>query len=295
MIALALLVGYSITRRAFLPIEEIRRTAETIGAGSDLSARISTERTQGEIRQLAETFNEMFERLETSFEHERQFTSDASHELRTPVAVITSQAEYALLPDATTEEQREGLEVILEQAGKMSALISQLLLLARADNGTQQLSMAPTDLSLLAEEAAEQCRGSALQRQIRLELEIQPDVIVEGDPESLSRALRNLLENAIQYGRTGGFVRLKLGMEENFAVCSVQDDGIGISAEDLPRIWQRFYRADPSRNPSGSNTGLGLALVKWIVEAHHGSIHAESAPGQGSRFTFRLPLHPARS
>ena len=295
LIALALLVGYSITRRAFLPIEEIRRTAETIGAGSDLSARISTKRTQGEIRQLAETFNEMFERLETSFEHERQFTSDASHELRTPVAVITSQAEYALLPDATTEEQREGLEVILEQAGKMSALISQLLLLARADNGTQQLSMAPTDLSLLAEEAAEQCRGSALQRQIRLELEIQPDVIVEGDPESLSRALRNLLENAIQYGRTGGFVRLKLGMEENFAVCSVQDDGIGISAEDLPRIWQRFYRADPSRNPSGSNTGLGLALVKWIVEAHHGSIHAESAPGQGSRFTFRLPLHPARS
>ena len=295
LIALALLVGYSITRRAFLPIEEIRRTAETIGAGSDLSARISTERTQGEIRQLAETFNEMFERLETSFEHERQFTSDASHELRTPVAVITSQAEYALLPDATTEEQREGLEVILEQAGKMSALISQLLLLARADNGTQQLSMALTDLSLLAEEAAEQCRGSALQRQIRLELEIQPDVIVEGDPESLSRALRNLLENAIQYGRTGGFVKLKLGMEENSAVCSVQDDGIGISAEDLPRIWQRFYRADPSRNPSGSNTGLGLALVKWIVEAHHGSIHAESAPGQGSRFTFRLPLHPARS
>ena len=291
LIALALLVGYSITRRAFLPIEEIRRTAETIGAGGDLSARISTERTQGEIRQLAETFNEMFERLETSFEHERQFTSDASHELRTPVAVITSQAEYALLPDATTEEQREGLEVILEQAGKMSALISQLLLLARADNGTQQLSMAPTDLSLLAEEAAEQCRGSALQRQIRLELEIQPDVIVEGDPESLSRALRNLLENAIQYGRTGGFVKLNLGMEENSAVCSVQDDGIGISAEDLPRIWQRFYRADPSRNPSGSNTGLGLALVKWIVEAHHGSIHAESAPGQGSRFTFRLPLH----
>ncbi len=291
LIALALLVGYSITRRAFLPIQEIRRTAETIGAGSDLSARISTERTQGEIRQLAETFNEMFERLETSFEHERQFTSDASHELRTPVAVITSQAEYALLPDATAEEQREGLAVILEQAGKMSTLISQLLLLARADNGTQQLSMVSTDLSLLAEEAAEQCRGSALQRQIRLELEIQPDVIVEGDPESLSRVIRNLLENAIQYGRTGGFVKLTLAVREDAAVCSVQDDGIGISAEDLPRIWQRFYRADPSRNPSGSNTGLGLALVKWIVEAHHGPISAESTPGQGSCFTFRLPLH----
>lgn len=292
LIAVALLVGYSITRRAFLPIEEIRRTAETIGAGGDLSARIPTERTQGEIRQLAETFNEMFSRLETSFEHERQFTSDASHELRTPVAVITSQAEYSLLPDATPEEQREGLEVILEQAQKMSALISQLLMLARADSGTQQLTMAPVDLSLLASMTAEQCREAAARRQIRLDCEIAPGIMTEGDQASLVRVFLNLLENAIQYGRPGGFVKLTLAVQNDFAVCSIADDGIGIARENLERIWQRFYRVDPSRNPGGSNTGLGLSLVKWIIEAHHGTIEAESGLGKGSCFTFRLPLQP---
>lgn len=292
LIAVALLVGYSITRRAFLPIEEIRRTAETIGAGGDLSARIPTERTQGEIRQLAETFNEMFGRLETSFEHERQFTSDASHELRTPVAVITSQAEYSLLPDATPEEQREGLEVILEQARKMSALISQLLMLARADNGTQQLTMAPVDLSLLASMTAEQYREAAARRQIRLDCEIAPGIMTEGDQASLVRVFLNLLENAIQYGRPGGFVKLTLAVQNDFAVCSIADDGIGIARENLERIWQRFYRVDPSRNPGGSNTGLGLSLVKWIIEAHHGTIEAESGLGKGSCFTFRLPLQP---
>ena len=292
LIAVALLVGYSITRRAFLPIEEIRRTAETIGAGGDLSARIPTERTQGEIRQLAETFNEMFGRLETSFEHERQFTSDASHELRTPVAVITSQAEYSLLPDATPEEQREGLEVILEQARKMSALISQLLMLARADSGTQQLTMAPVDLSLLASMTAEQCREAAARRQIRLDCEIAPGIMTEGDQASLVRVFLNLLENAIQYGRPGGFVKLTLAVQNDFAVCSIADDGIGIARENLERIWQRFYRVDPSRNPGGSNTGLGLSLVKWIIEAHHGTVEAESGLGKGSCFTFRLPLQP---
>ena len=292
LIAVALLVGYSITRRAFLPIEEIRRTAETIGAGGDLSARIPTERTQGEIRQLAETFNEMFSRLETSFEHERQFTSDASHELRTPVAVITSQAEYSLLPDATPEEQHEGLEVILEQARKMSALISQLLMLARADNGTQQLTMAPVDLSLLASMTAEQGREAAARRQVRLGWGIAPGIMTEGDQACLVRVFLNLLENAIQYGRPGGFVKLTLAVQNDFAVCSIADDGIGIARENLERIWQRFYRVDPSRNPGGSNTGLGLSLVKWIIEAHHGTIEAESGLGKGSCFTFRLPLQP---
>ena len=290
LIAVALLVGYSITRRAFLPIEEIRQTAETIGADGDLSARISTERTQGEIRQLADTFNEMFERLETSFERERQFTSDASHELRTPVAVITAQAEYALLPDATPEEQKEGLEVVLEQAKKMSSLISQLLLLARADSGKQQLTMAPTDLSLLASMTAEQCQELAEQNGIRIDCEIAPDISVEGDQTSLMRVFLNLIENAIQYGRPGGFVQVALSAEAGFAVCRNTDAGIGIAPEHLSRIWQRFYRVDPSRNPSGSNTGLGLSLVKWIVEAHHGTITAESQADRGSCFTFRLPL-----
>lgn len=290
LIVLALLVGYSITRRAFLPIEEIRQTAAAIGAGGDLSRRIPTGRTQGEILHLAETFNEMFERLETSFENERRFTSDASHELRTPAAVITSQAEYALLPDATAEEQREGLEIILGQARKMSSLISELLTLARADSGRQQLSLVPLDFSMLAVTAAEACADAASARGIRLLTDVAPALMVEGDQASLVRALLNLLENAVQYGREGGFVKLALFARDGFAVCQVSDDGIGIAKEDLERIWQRFYRADPSRNPSGSNTGLGLSMVKWIAEAHRGSVGVESAPGKGSCFTVRIPL-----
>lgn len=292
LIVLALAVGYSITRKAFLPIEEIRQTARAIGAGGDLSARIPLERTQGEIRELAATFNEMFGRLEESFEKERRFTSDASHELRTPAAVITSQAEYALLPDATFEEQREGLQIILEQAGKMSSLISQLLTLARADSGRQQLSFEDTNLSFLAEETLEACREKADRRNIRLISRISPEIHVSADASSLTRALLNLLENAVQYGREGGYVKLelfRLPAQKN-AVCRISDDGIGIEKADLPRIWQRFYRADPSRNPEGSNTGLGLPLVKWILEAHQGTIFVESTPGKGSTFTFELPL-----
>ena len=293
LIAVALLVGYSITRRAFLPIEEIRQTAETIGAGGDLSARIPTERTQGEIRQLADTFNEMFERLETSFEHERQFTSDASHELRTPVAVITSQAEYALLPDATPEEQKEGLEIILEQAGKMSSGSPQLLMLARADNGSQQLTMAPIDLSLVASMTAEQCQDMAGQRQIRIHCEIAPEIIVDGDQAKPGPGLFwNLLENAVQYGRLRRIRQSFPLSPGRLCRCAA----LPMTASALPgKISERDVaavstRADPSRSPGGSNTGLGLPLVKWIIEAHHGTIWAESKPGKGSCFTFQIPL-----
>lgn len=293
LIAVALAVGYSITKKAFLPIEEIRQTAENIGGGTDLSQRIPVQHTQGEIRQLADTFNQMLERLESSFEKERQFTSDASHELRTPIAVIRSQAEYALLDDITPGEQREGLEIILGQAEKMCSLVSQLLTLARADRGTAALSMVPLDLSLLALNASEEYHGKAALHQIQLLTDIAPGILVNGDSASLQRVFSNLLENAVQYGNPGGFVKLELSVQKENAVCRISDDGIGIPEEHLDHIWQRFYRADPSHNPGGSNTGLGLPMVKWIVEAHQGSIRAESAPGKGSVFTFSLPLAPS--
>ncbi len=293
LMGIALAVGYSITKRAFLPIEEIRQTAENIGEGTDLSRRISTLHTQGEIRQLADTFNQMLERLESSFEKERQFTSDASHELRTPIAVIRSQAEYALLDDVSPEEQREGLEIILKQAEKMCSLVSQLLTLARADRGTAALSMVPLDLSLLALNASEEYHEKAALHQLQLLTDIAPDIRVNGDSASLLRVFSNLLENAIQYGRPGGFVKLELSVQKENAVCRISDDGIGIAEEHLDHIWQRFYRADPSHNPGGNNTGLGLPMVKWIVEAHQGSICVESSPGKGSVFTFSLPLVPS--
>lgn len=292
LIAIALLVGYSITRRAFLPIEEIQQIAEEIGDGNDLSRRIPTNRAQGEIQQLADTFNHMFERLEQAFDRERQFTADASHELRTPLSVITAEAEYALLPDSTPLEQQEGLQVILKQAHKMSSLISQLLMLARADRGTQKLQLAPLDFSALVTITAENFAVQASRKQIQLHTQIQPDLRVLGDQSSLVRALLNLLENAVQYGRENGHIDLRLFAEKGTLYCSIQDDGIGIAPEHLEKIWQRFYRVDASRNTrpehAGSNSGLGLSLVKWIIEAHQGTISVKSTPGEGTTFTFCL-------
>lgn len=289
LILVALVVGYMITRRALQPIEDIRRTADKIGSGSDLSLRIPAERTQGEVRQLADTFNHMFGRLEQSFEKERQFTSDASHELRTPLAVIRSQAEYALLPDTEPEELREGMEVIHSQAEQMSELLSRLLLLARADNGREQLKKEPVDLSALAQQALEMVRTKAENRGMALQSVIEPGLTVIGDSASLMRAFQNLLENAVQYGRDGGYVRLSLSGDGEQIICKVEDNGIGIAPEHLDKIWDRFYRVDTVRGAADGNSGLGLSIVRWIVEEHGGTITVESEPGMGSCFSVRLP------
>lgn len=301
----ALAAGYLITRRALLPAEEIRRTAEEIGESGDLSRRIATGRAGGELRLLADTFNQMFMRLEDAFEKERQFTSDASHELRTPLSVIRSEAEYALLPDVEAWEQREGLEVILEQAEKMSALISQLLMLARADSGREKLKRETADLGEIAASALESVRVQALERGIALEFkrdpvseqgtamepaDALPCIMVNGDRESLCRAIGNLIENAVQYGKDGGWVRVTVCREGELAVCKVEDNGIGIGEADIPRIWNRFYRVDAARETEKGNSGLGLSIVKWIIEEHGGRIKVESTPGQGSCFAVYLPV-----
>lgn len=289
LMVFALLVGYSITRRALLPIEEIRETAEKIGESGDLSRRIQVEHAQGEVRQMADTFNHMFSRLENSFEKERQFTSDASHELRTPAAVILAEAEYALLPDTEPEEQKEGLQVIHQQAQRMSELLSQLLLLARADHGKETLIKEPVAISDLAFEALKEQKKHAEDHQITLEHDIQPGLFVEGDRNSLMRIFRNLLENAIQYGRENGWVRLSVCKKDGEIFCKVQDNGIGIEAEHLEKIWNRFYRVDTVRNSGSGNSGLGLSIVKWIVEEHGGTIYVESRPKEGSCFVIRFP------
>ena len=290
LIAVALLVGYSITRRALLPVDEICRTADEISGGTDLSRRIPEERARGEMRQLTDTFNHMFARLEESFAKERQFTSDASHELRTPIAVIRSQAEYALMDDVTEEERKEGLEVILKQSEQMSSLVSRLLTLARADSGKQALRKAPVDLGLAAAAAAEKVQKKASLRKIRIQCHLSPELIVQGDAGSLDQVLVNLLENAVQYGKEEGHICLTVEKEGREAVCRVEDDGIGIAPEHLDKIWNRFYRVDEAHGSGEGNSGLGLALVKWIAEAHGGSVSVQSEPGKGSRFTVRLPL-----
>ncbi len=289
LIAVALLVGYSITRGALLPIEELCRTAETIGEGKDLSLRIPTGHTQGELRQLADTFNHMFARLERAFERERQFTSDASHELRTPVSVIRSQAEYALLPDSEPEEKKEGLEIILKQAEGMSRLLSRLLLLARSDSARTRPAKEKFDISALALDVLEEMQNRTKERRTEFAADICPGLFICGDRESTARVFCNLLENAVQYGKENGRIILRVFPEQGMVNCQVEDNGVGIEPEHLDNIWNRFYRADTAHGSGNGNSGLGLAIVKSIVEQQGGTAEVRSRPGEGSRFTIRLP------
>lgn len=289
LILLAALGGYLVTRRAFRPVQRINEAVSAINSGTDLSRRIAMPGGRDEISELAHNFDLMFDRLERSFESERQFTSDVSHELRTPVSVIVSQSEYALTQPDLQGEVRDSVSSILQQARGMSALINQLLELSRAERQERILAPEPVDLAELCEAVAESLEERAAQRDIRLLLELQP-VTVQGDQTLLLRLLTNLVANAIAYGKPGGYARLALAQDGTGALLTVSDDGAGISAEHLERIFDRFYRVDPARRRDG--TGLGLSMVRWIARAHGGEVTVQSVPGVGSAFTVRLPFQP---
>lgn len=286
-VLLASVGGYYIICRAFAPIEKIRKTVDEIADGNDLSRRIRLGKGRDEVYRLADTFDRMLERIQEAYEREKQFTSDASHELRTPNAVIAAQAEYVLRHDAAAEEVRDRLQIILDQSRKMSGMLSQLLTLARADRGRTKLQKERIDLSELVEIIVEEERERAAGRNIEIYPACQPQLHIEGDETMLMRCFMNLIENAITYGREGGHIWVSLVAKGEEIQGYVRDDGIGISKEHLPKIWERFYQADSARsNVEGGSSGLGLAMVKWIVEAHGGHITAESKYGEGSVFYF---------
>ena len=290
-IVLIIIGGYVITKRAFRPVQKIRNTAEEIADSNDLSRRIALKGGNDEIYQLAYTFDKMLDRIESSFEREKQFTSDASHELRTPIAVISAQAEYALNNEISCEEQKETLKTILSQSRKMSSLVSQLLTLSRADKGTIKLSFENIDLSELLSLIAEEEQERAESRNIGIINHIQPGVFIKADETLLMRCFINLIENAIVYGRENGHIWIYLAAAGDKASGYIRDDGIGIAAEEIPKIWERFYQVDPARSSKeDGNSGLGLAMVKWIVNAHGGKIYAESTPGKGSVFYFEFDM-----
>lgn len=284
LLILAVAGGYLITRRAFMPVKMIADTAERIGESSDLSERIGLPQGTDEIHSLANTFDRMFEKLEAAFRQEKQFTSDASHELRTPVAVIISQSEYAL---AHKEEAPSALSAILEEAKKMSKLLSQLLLLARADRNSQKLTIETLNLSELTEMVALEQEERAKEKNIQFHMELEPQVLFCGDELLLMRMLVNLMENAVRYGKEGGNVWVTLERKEDGIRGSVRDDGVGIAKREQARVFERFYQVDPSRH--GEGAGLGLSMVKWIVQAHGGSIGLSSEEGKGSSFEFYFP------
>lgn len=284
----AALGGWLITRRAFRPIEQMARTAGAISSGSDLSRRVTSPSSGDEVARLGQTLNAMLARLQSAFERERQFSSDVSHELRTPIAVIRSQCDYCLSPQASEADRQEGLEAIQRQADRMSQMVSQLLLLSRAENGRFVPQMETVDLSQLCQMCLLEDGPAAQAVQVSLEEAITPDLTLQGDETLLLRLVTNLLSNAVRYNKPGGQVRLSLKPQDRSLVLQVQDTGQGIAPEELPKIWDRFYRGDASRSSEGS--GLGLSMVQWIAQVHHAQVQVESQPGQGSCFTVTFPL-----
>lgn len=284
-----LAVGWWLAGRALRPIRDISAAAARI-AGGDLAQRIDTRDTASELGQLANVLNSTFARLEASFEQETQFTADAAHELRTPVTVILTHTQSALSRERPATEYREALEACRRAAQRMRRLIEALLMLARLDAG-ERPSPERVDLALVTGEVLEQLRPLATERSVRLVADLAP-VACAGDADQLGRLITNLVSNAIHYNRPRGEVRVALAAENGLVRLSIADNGLGIGPDDLPHIFDRFYRADKSRASAEGRAGLGLAICKSIVALHGGTIEAASQPGVGTTFIVRLPAEP---
>jgi two-component system, OmpR family, sensor kinase len=279
--------GWWLVGRALRPITEISSAATKI-SGGNLSQRINVAEAESELGQLANVLNSTFARLETAFAQQKQFASDAAHELRTPVTVILTQTQTTLNRERDAAGYKQTIEACQRAAQRMRKLIESLLALARLDAGQEALKHLRFDLAKTVADSVLLVKPLALERGVKIITELGPLEII-GDAERLEQVVTNLLANAIQYNKPDGEVRVTLKAENGLAVLTVADSGKGISAEDLPRIFERFYRADKSRT-GGSNAGLGLAICKAVVAAHAGTIEVESQEIIGTTFTVRLPI-----
>ena len=286
LVAITAVIGWLIARHAFKPVRQITDTVDAINDGTDLTARIGLHRGRDEIHRLAATFDRMFDRLERSFDAEKRFASDASHELRTPVAIILAECEYARENAKTVGDYAESLEVVERQGRRMSSIINQLLSITRLDQGTQRLNRERADFSELAGVVTDETVRASGKR-FELAKDIAPGVSADIDVGLMSRLVQNLVENACKYTPEGGKITVALSAGDGRLAFSVADTGCGIARRDLPHIYERFWQADASRGVD-KGSGLGLAMVKQIADAHGGTLEVRSEPGRGSEFTFRM-------
>lgn len=281
-------IGYRMIQRSLSPIHTMISTVNEITASSSLSTRLPVPKTQDEFYELSETFNRMFENLEQHFQREKQFSSDAAHELRTPVSIILSHCEYCLEEMELSREEREEMEIIRDKALQMSHLVSQLLEISRAETHRYKPDFEDVDLQNLAESVLEEMEEKAAAKNIRLELDNRlKDPVIQGDLSQLTRLFINIVDNGISYGRDSGYVKIHLESIGPRVSIQFEDDGVGMDEEIQDKIWSRFYRADASRSDS-QGFGLGLFMVKQIVECHKGKIKVESSPSRGTVFTVLL-------
>lgn len=282
-ILIAGLGGYLIMNKALLPVNKINETANNIINTNNISQRINISSGNDEIHALANTVDNMLDRIEASLMKERQFTSDASHELRTPISVILSECEYAEDCISEIEDYKESILSIKNQAQKMSNLVSELLAISRMDNEKITINKEETDLSELLEVVCDE-QINTHSSEIKLEKYIEPQIIETIDQLLITRLFINIISNAYQYSEPDTVIRVYLYKENNQTVFSVKDEGIGIDEEHIDKIWNRFYQVDSSRNKNTS--GLGLSMVKWIADKHEIKIKVESIINKGTQFTF---------
>ncbi len=309
-VPLALMVaslgGQFLAHKALKPVDDITHTARMI-TSQNLNQRIAPPKVKDEISRLIETFNGMISRLDQSFRQIKQFSSDASHELKTPLTILKGEVEVMLRKERTQQEYQQTLKSNLEEINRMSQIVEDLLLLSKADTGQIKLNKGDINLTeLLAEVVAQMDR---LARSKRLHLSMSnhfEEVHVFGDALRIRELFINLIENGIKYTEEGGSIRISLQKEfptamrnpsdrmdkERFAKIVVSDTGIGISKEDREKIFNRFFRVDKARSRNQGGSGLGLSICKWIVEAHQGEIEVESELGKGSSFIIKLPSLP---
>lgn len=283
--------AYALAYQALKPFSAIVEDSRQIGADR-LDLRLPMSYGVDEVSRLAYSFNSLLDRLQKAFELQRRFVADASHELRTPLTTIRGNVDVLLLDPALDEETRDALQQVSGESARMSRLVTNLLLLARADSGQQAPSPHPVDLHDLVLETVRQARSMSSTVSVSLVREDQ--VMVSGDSDQLKQVLLNLLENALKYTPDGGRVTVSVYAEGTWAKLEIRDTGIGIAPEDQQRIFDRFYRAEGRRHDAGGS-GLGLSIANRVVSAHGGRLAVESVPGVGSIFTVWLPLRSAVS
>lgn len=285
ILLLTALGGYYITKKAFMPISDIAKTANDIRIKGDIQKRIpvNPKGKEDELYHLSVTLNAMLDNIENLITKEKQFTSDASHELRTPISVVLSQGEY-LLEIAETEKERELAQNIVDKANQMSKLVSSLLLLSRIDQNRQKLTKNEVDLKVLVDVAIESMKALTDEKNINVNVNIEENLTVCADETLMLSVITNLISNAVKYGKESGTVWISGVREGSVVTLAVKDDGIGITKENLEKIWDRFYRVDDVRNDEYGSSGLGLSMVKSIVELHGGTISVESEVGKGTEF-----------
>jgi heavy metal sensor kinase len=286
-------LGYALARKALTPVERLHRLTAEITA-ERLDRRLPVPNAADELGQLTQTINAMIGRLEHSFSEIRRFTADASHELRTPLTAIRTETEVALRQPLSPADYQQLLGSILEECERLTRLTDQLLTLSREDAGAAKPPLEPVELAALLDYVVETMRPLAEAKPLTLHFAAKGPIHIWGDGARLRQVFYNLLDNAIKYTPAGGSVEVRCEAQGKEAVVLVQDTGIGIPAEHLPRVFDRFYRVDKARSRDEGGTGLGLSIARTIVTAHGGEIHLASTPGQGTTCTVRLPIEPTQ-